>query len=460
MSIFIFSTLVVSIVFFIILGSWYSIQGPFLLHVVMLISTAVAIFSLAVVMIILPLLTSKKSRINKQLNHESTWGQELSSTLSSPAAMLDGYVVKFINTPFLQILGMSEMANQIIEMPFTNLIHPADHRNFAILNSEATTGKTKNEPTKIRLICADGTILPSNASLSVMRENSHSNLMLFQFTPISNINPTILNEDSQFNYHLIVDRLEDVVFQLNAEGKVIYLNPAWEKLLEYKIDDSVNKSFLDFFHPEDKPVIEARLESLTLGKRLNCEIEARILSFHGYPNWVVLRAKTTSSSPGERTSVIGTLTDIQSNKEAEASILSSRRASNSLLSHIPALIYRGRNDRFWTFEYVSDGSIDLTGYNPQDLISNQNLNFNQIIHPDDRAFVWESVNQQIMINERFKLIYRIVTRTGELKFVQEHGRGIFSSTGELLALEGIITEIPDQKYSVSHYLNHHSSTPS
>jgi PAS domain S-box-containing protein len=450
MSIFIFSTLIISIIFFIILGSWYSIQGPFLLHVVMLISTAVAIFSLAVVIIILPLLSSKKSRINKHLNYETAWGREVSSTLSSPAAMLDGYVVKFINTPFLQILGMTDMANQIIDMPFTNLIHPADHRNFAILNSEATTGKTKTEPTKIRLICADGTILPSNASLSLMRENAQSNLMLFQFTPISDVNQSLLNIESQFNYHLIVDRLEDVVFQLSAEGKIIYLNPAWERLLEYKTDDCINKFFLDFFHPEDKPIIEARLDSLTLGKRSSCKIDARILSIHGYPNWVVLRAKTTSTSPGERTSVIGTLTDIQSNKEAEASMLSSRRASNSLLSHIPAMIYRGRNDRFWTFEFVSDGSIDLTGYNPQDLINNPNLNFNQIIHPDDRSSVWESVNQQIMVSEKFKLIYRIITRNGELKVVQEHGRGIFSSTGELLALEGIITEIPSQKYSVSH----------
>ena len=39
MSIFIFSTLIISVIFLVILGSWYNIQGPFLLHIVMLIST-------------------------------------------------------------------------------------------------------------------------------------------------------------------------------------------------------------------------------------------------------------------------------------------------------------------------------------------------------------------------------------------------------------------------------------
>jgi PAS domain S-box-containing protein len=448
MSIFIFSTLIISIIFFVVLGSWYNIQGPFLLHVVMLISTAVAIFSATVLIIIQPLFSNKKSRDSQNLNQEAAWGREVSSTLSSPAAMLDGYEVKFINTPFLQALGMVDMADQIIGMPFTNLIHPTDHQSFAILNAEASTGKTKSDPTKIRLVCADGTTLPSNASLTRMREDGQNNLTLFQFTPISAINPLTHNFESQFNYHLIIDRLEEIVFQLSAEGKIIFLNPAWEKLLEFKIQDCLNKSLITFFHPEDRPMLEARLDSLTQGKRVNCTLEARILSIHGYPNWIIMRAKTTSTSAGERTSVIGTMTNIQNNKEAEASALASRRASNALLSNIPGMVYRGRNDPSWTFEFVSDGCIELTGYDPLELTNNRDVAFNLIIHPEDRSAVWESVKEQMSLSENFKLIYRIITRKGKTKLVQEHGRGIFSSTGELLALQGFITEIPEQRYRV------------
>ncbi|MES2182799.1 MAG: PAS domain-containing protein, partial [Pseudomonadota bacterium] len=130
--------------------------------------------------------------------------------------------------------------------------------------------------------------------------------------------------------------------------------------------------------------------------------------------------------------------DIQRNKEVEASQLANRRALNSLLSNIPGMVYRGRNDRSWTFEFVSDGCIDVTGYDSVDLINDPTLSYNLIIHPEDRAAVWESVKLQMSTSEEFKLIYRIITRKGETKLVQEHGRGIFSSTGELLALEGFI----------------------
>lgn len=432
-----------------ILGSWYNIQGPFLLHVAMLIAAAVAIFSAAIVIAIQPLFFTKSSRSRHNLQNDLTWGREVSAALSSPAAVLEGYIVKFVNTPFLQTLGMVGMADQIIGLPFTNLIHPADHQNFAELCAEVATGKIKNESSKLRLLCADGTVLPSNASLTRTRDDNQNNLTLFQFISFPLANSLSSDFDPQFNYHSIVDTLDEIVFQLSSEGKIIFLNPAWEQMLEYKVLDCLNKSLIDFFHPEDMLLVENRLNALTQGKRSSCTIEARLLSSGGDPSWIALRAKATSASIGERTSVIGTMTNIQSNKEIEATLISSRRAANSLLSNIPGMVYRGRNDRSWTFEFVSDGCIDVTGYNPQEFINNPDLNYNLIIHPDDRAAVWESVNQQINSNGEFKLIYRITTRKGETKLVQEHGRGILSSTGELLALEGFITEIPNQSYNVT-----------
>lgn len=449
MSIFIFSTLVISIIFLFVLGSWYSIQGPFLIQIVMLVSTAVAIFSVAILIVLQPLFSSKSKKIRLSIPHNASWGKEFSEAISSPAVILEGYVVKFVNTPFLQILGMTGMEDQIIDLPLLNLIHPIDHQNFAELSAETSLDKSKENPTTIRLICADGTILPSNVSLSKMREDFKNNLILFQFAPISVINPLSDDFELQFNYHAILDRLEEIVFQLSAKGEFIFINPAWEKLLDYKVKPCVGKLLIDFCHPEDKPALKSRLDSLTQGKRTHSTLEIRLISSKGQPNWVRLSAKTTSTSAGESSGVIGTITDIQRIKEADATQLANKRALNSLLNNIPGMVYRCKNDRSWTFEFVSEGCIDVTGYAPQELINNPNLNYNLIIHTEDRAGVWDSVNQQLSLGEEFKLIYRINNRKGEIKLVQEHGRAIFSSTGELLALEGFIAEIPNQRFNVN-----------
>lgn len=445
MSLFIFASLILSIVFLAVMGTWYDVNGPFISHMVMLISATVAILSGTIVIAAQSLHFSKSSK--KQSSSDpriAAWGKEVSATLSTPAVVLDGYKISFANTSFLQTLGMTGMADQVVGMPFTNLVHPTDHQILAEMIAEATQGKNINEIKKLRLLCSDGTTVPSHTSLTRIRQDDNNNQVLFQFTPVSTAKPLSTNFESQFNYHLIIDRLEEIVFQINAEGQIIFLNSAWEHMLDYKIQECLNKPLINYIHPEDKPAVESRLTSLTQGKRTHCLIEFRLIARNGNSQWSELRGKTTSASENERTSVIGTITDISRTKEAQANVNAHRRSLSTLLNNIPGMVYRGRNDRFWTFEFVSDGCADVTGYDPMELINNPAFSFNQIIHPEDRTAVWESVQQQIHQHEKFQLIYRIIARNGEIKHVLEHGRGIFSSAGELLALEGFIVEIPNE----------------
>lgn len=449
MSVFIFAILIISIIFLAILSSWYSIEGPFLSHLVILISAVVAIFTAALVFIIQPLLTKRNTQHKKESSQQATWLREASNALSSPAVVLDGLTVKFVNTPFLQTLCLVGLEDQIKDMPLTNIIHPADHQIFAELNAEAVTGKTKNEATKIRMVGLDGSAIPSHASLTKMRDHGDGNLTLFQFTPLSAEHALSSNFEPQFNYHFIIDKLEQIVFQLDTEGKIIFLNPAWEHFLEFKIKDSLNQTISTYAHPEDKLMIESRLDSVAYGRKPSFTIDLRLISLQGTSNWFRIRAKSSSNIVGERASVIGTITDIQDIKDAEALGAANRRAANALINHIPGMVYRCRHDRSWSFEFVSEGCIDITGYDSLELLHDPSLTYNLIIHPSDRNAVWDSINQQVIKDEKFNVIYRIITHKGDIKFVQEHGRGIFSSTGELLALEGFITEIPEKHHNVT-----------
>jgi PAS domain S-box-containing protein len=441
--------MIFSVIYLIVLGSWYSVEGPFLEHVVILISVAIAIFSASLIIITVPLKQKNTRNKKNEFSQNLSWLRETSNALSSPAVLLDGFIVKFVNTPFLQALGLIGLEDQIKGMPFTNIIHPADHQTFAELTAEAATGKSKNEATNIRLISLDGSAIPSSVSLTKMRENREENLSLFQFTPVSAEHTLSSNFEPQFNYHSIIDKLDQIVFQLDFEGKITFLNPAWEKLLEYSIDESLNKTISQFTHPEEKHMVESKLDSVAYGRTPSITIDFRLISLQGHSNWFKLRAKSSSNVTGERTSVVGTITDIQDIKEAEAQNIANRRAADSLLNHIPGMIYRCRHDDQWTFEYVSDGCFEITGYDALELLNDPSLTYNLIIHPTDRAAVLDSINEQIDKGETFNIIYRVQTRSGEMKLVQELGRGIFSSTGELLALEGFITTIPEKHHNVT-----------
>ncbi len=118
-----------------------------------------------------------------------------------------------------------------------------------------------------------------------------------------------------------------------------------------------------------------------------------------------------------------------------------QRRLSTLMSSLPGMAYRCLNNRDWTMEFVSEGAKALTGYNAADLINSKVISYGEIVHPDDRDLVWSAVQKGVSSARPYEMTYRIVAASGDVEWVWEQGRGVFSDSGELLALEGFITNI-------------------
>ena len=123
----------------------------------------------------------------------------------------------------------------------------------------------------------------------------------------------------------------------------------------------------------------------------------------------------------------------------------SQRSLATLLSNLPGMVYRCRNDDDWTVEFVSEGSVALTGYTPEELMPGGAVTFGGLIHPGDQARVWEQVQAAVAGRAHFRLEYRLRTAEGDERWVWEQGQGIFADDGKLLALEGFVTDVTERR---------------
>ena len=139
------------------------------------------------------------------------------------------------------------------------------------------------------------------------------------------------------------------------------------------------------------------------------------------------------------------LVESPSHIRAETALAEYRQIISSLLSNLPSMFYRCANDREHTFEYVSVGCHELTGYAPEDLEFSRKVSYGHIIHPDDRERVWNDIQESLKDSRSFTIEYRIVTAGGDTRWVWEQGRGITSKEGDLPAIEGFVADITPRK---------------
>ncbi len=121
-----------------------------------------------------------------------------------------------------------------------------------------------------------------------------------------------LLEHSDTRLRKLVNGMHEILFELDADGRLVFLNPAWRELTGFATDDSLGKPFSDFLVDEDAirdfdPRILPRLHEK------NREISLR--SADGKRLWMSLDADAQADSAGNFTGLIGTLGDVTKSVE-------------------------------------------------------------------------------------------------------------------------------------------------
>lgn len=245
-------------------------------------------------------------------------------------------------------------------------------------------------------------------------------LELFQLAPIAR--------------QVLVEEMSDGVLVLNTQDRVIDINPAAQQLLGVAAMDVVGRVATECL---------ARLAHLD-GRRIDvAQLPAERLTVSAGRDFLDMQMSVLRGRQGEVAGRLLMMRDVTEQRRADEARRESQRAFANLVSNLPGMAYRCLNDDGWTMLFVSQGCFDLTGYQPAELERNNRVAYAALIHPEDSERVWREIQERVRNHQSFRITYRIFTADGEQKWVWERGTGVYDAAGNVLALEGFISDISD-----------------
>ena len=123
----------------------------------------------------------------------------------------------------------------------------------------------------------------------------------------------------------------------------------------------------------------------------------------------------------------------------EAIILENEEKFRLLATNIPGTVHLTKYDEKWSKLYLNDEIENLTGYPKSDFIESKRY-FIDLVHPDDLQFILKKADELENNKRKFHLIYRIITKDGSCKWIEEFGEPILKN-GEIENIVGIILDI-------------------
>jgi two-component system cell cycle sensor histidine kinase/response regulator CckA len=109
------------------------------------------------------------------------------------------------------------------------------------------------------------------------------------------------------------------------------------------------------------------------------------------------------------------------------------------------MVYRCDDDEIRTLLFASAGSKSLIGLEPAELIGRAAGALLPLTARADRQLVQEEVRWSLLQRRRFELTYRLERPDGVEIWVREQGQGVFNTEGELLFVEGFLTDVTSRR---------------
>lgn len=234
------------------------------------------------------------------------------------------------------------------------------------------------------------------------------------------------------------------IFRNDLQGNCLYGNETSFDMIGLGEAEALGQGWIRVLHPDDRDRVVQNWISFVQEKApFSCEY--RFLRPDQSVIWVYGQSIAERDTTGNIIGFIGTITDITAQKQADEALRQSEAKFRRLAEHVPGVIYRyvlhpdGRDE----FTYISPRFAEIHEISNEQILQDASVLWAMIV-PEDLEVVRQSTLESYQTLQNWTAEYRIVTPSGQTKWLQGFASPEQLPTGEVI-WDGFVIEVSDRK---------------
>lgn len=227
--------------------------------------------------------------------------------------------------------------------------------------------------------------------------------------------------DTKQRYEEVVHAVHDIIFQTNLKGEWTFLNKSWERIMEFSIEESLQKGFSSFLHKDDIQESFNLFTKLMNRETNHCSHESRYISKSGKIKYIRVYAVILYNEHDEIAGTSGTLHDLTDERE-------SKEMYKLLSDNIRDLITM--HDIEGNILYASPSVETIGGYKPNELVGQHIF---KLVHLEDRPVVKDLFMKLMKSAQEWeqRITYRFRSKNNVYHWFETYGKTLKDRDGKI-----------------------------
>ena len=240
----------------------------------------------------------------------------------------------------------------------------------------------------------------------------------------------------------IINAVSDIIFEASVDGRILFLNEAWNKVTGFELERSIGRDLFDLLYVQDQEEQRQNFEQLVKGQKQSYRVFTRLRSADGSFRAVELAVSMLRQDENKDLRVVGTITDVEERRRAERALSEAEKKYRAIVENAASGIYQVTPEG--QFLSANPAFAKIIGYDTPEEVLRDISKSQEQLYVD--KFAREKFLKDISTLDMPKTFEGQVTKkSGDTIWISENVRPVKDDEGTLLFYEGSMEDVDQRR---------------